>query len=115
MCIWRGMKKLDMGIIAAALMLAFAFGYFFEGMRANEWDIGRFTGAVAADVEDNATNVSREYAWTTALCGIDRRCIDVTVECNGSQILNVTPVSAVVWHSEDWEDPRGGNPESLCR
>lgn len=106
------MKWAGVSLIAVALILAFAVGFYFDELGKLSW--GGLTGAAVQDVDENASNESRMYAWTTALCGLDRRCMDVIVECNGSQILNITPVSNIVWHTEDWEDPRGGNPGKLC-
>ena len=103
------------GFIGVVVLLgtAFAVGFYFEDLGALTWN--RVTGAAIVDLEGNTTNATRHYSWTTALCGLDRRCMDVQVECNGSQIMNVTPVSNLVWHTEEWEDPRGGNPEKLCQ
>lgn len=106
------MKWAELGIVVVGFVLAFAVGMYFEEIKSIEW--GSLTGAAIVEESEESINVSRHYAWTTALCGYDRRCIDVTVECNGSQILNVTPVSNIVWHTEEWEDPRGGNPDQLC-
>lgn len=107
---WLKIVSLCIGIA-----LAFAFGLYFDELQAIDWRAvsGSLTGAAVAEIE-STSNASRVYAWTTALCSADRRCIDVHVECNGSNILNVTPVSNVVWHTDDWSDPRGSNPERLC-
>ncbi len=106
------MKWMEFSIVIVALALAFAVGFYFDELKS--LSRGSLTGAAVQDIDENVNNLPRMYSWTTALCGIDRRCIDVAVECNGSQILNVTPVSNIVWHTEDWDDPRGGNPERLC-
>ena len=106
------MKWIISLLAIVALALAFTTGLYFEELPTFlEWGL---TGAAVQDIS-NSTNSSSMYSWTTALCGTNNRCIDIVVECNGSRILNVTPISAAVWHSEDWVDPRGGNPEQLCR
>ena len=107
------MKWIEFSIVIVALVLAFAVGLYFDELNGLSW--GRLTGAAVQDIDENISDMFRMYSWTTALCGLDSRCIDVHVECNGSQILNVTPVSNIVWHTEDWDDPRGGNPERLCQ
>lgn len=107
---WLKITFLCIGIAAA-----FALGFSFEELQTIDWRTlaGSVTGAAIVETRDNTT-APRTYAWTTALCGGDGRCIDIHVECNGSQILNVTPVSNIVWHTDDWQDPRGGNPGQLC-
>ena len=103
-------------LFGIGIALAFALGFYFEELRAVEWRalVGGITGSAVIETENNESNASRVYAWTTALCGQDKRCIDVHVTFNGSNILNVAPVSNVVWHTDDWQDPRGNNPERLC-
>lgn len=108
-------KRIFAAGMAVLIAGAFVMGLYFEELRestfAQRMGIAGFAVQGAEEAEKNVTQL---YAWSTALCGIDNRCIDVLVACNGTQILNVTPVSRAVWHDDSWEDPRGGNPRELC-
>ena len=105
------MNWLSIIAVVTGLALAFTLGLYVNEIKT--FTIGSVTGLAVAEVSNE--NTTQLYAWTTALCGTDDRCIDVLVHCNGTQILNLTPISAAIWHSEEWQDPRGGNPEALCR
>lgn len=99
-------------LIAGAFMLGWYADEVWESMRASAF--GQRAGIAGFAVLNAEENVTQLYALSTALCGTDNRCIDVLVHCNGTQILNVTPISSLVWHDDGWEDPRGGNPKALC-
>jgi hypothetical protein len=61
-------------------------------------------------------NVIREYTFTKAICNSTNFCQDYLVECRGSSITKMTPVTgAVIQHSAGWKDPRNSSERELCR
>lgn len=90
--------------VVALLGVTFAAGFYLK------------EGQVTARVVQEEQEAEHEfYSSTTALCGNNNACIDITVVCNGSQIVSVTPSSDLVFHRPEWEDPRGGNPVLCAR
>ena len=90
------------GIVVVFVALAFGAGYMLRD--------ARLTGQ---EIQEAQAEEHFKYSWTLALCGTENSCMDVRVECDGSEILSVTPISGIIQHTLDWQDPRGGNPE-LC-
>ena len=107
---------MSMGLVKLGIIGVLLLAAFFGGMYIDE--LAQFLGAgvtgAAVQALSDKENATQLYAWTTALCGTDSRCIDVLVSCNGTQILNVTPISGLVAHDDFWEDPRGEITKELC-
>jgi hypothetical protein len=56
---------------------------------------------------------SKEYTYTTAICNESNECIDVLVECEGGNVISLTPVSELLELGDDFEDFRDP-PEEFC-
>jgi len=98
-------------LILALVMISFGIGYFFKDLASLTGVNIKSTGLAIQGIDDELLPIS--YSWTTALCGNNNKCLDVLVSCNGTSIMNITPISKLVEHEDDWKDPRGGNPD-LC-
>ena len=114
------MGFIKMFIAGVLILLSFGGGFWFnsflDDLDLKSLDALGETGIAGFAVENSEEeNLFIEYTWTTALCGSNNKCLDVLVSCNGTQIMNVTPISKVVEHELGWEDPRAaeGVPD-LC-
>lgn len=83
-------------IFVAALILAFATGFF----------ISRYVGFTGNVVENSVLN---SYSYTKAICNQGNGCLDVSVVCENGKTMSIIPVSGVIQHDENWTDPRENN------
>jgi hypothetical protein len=90
----RAVRLLLLGII-------FLFGVFL-GVLVGK---GRLTG--------NAIDIGENYSYTTAICNVDKQCIDIEVFCSNGQLEKLEPISELVQFDEHWVDPRE-NKTSFC-
>ncbi len=91
--------------IVIFIILAFGAGYFIQKITGTAFAVQQ-TPEIIEDIPEL-------YSWTFALCTKGGRCMDVTAECNGTQVLNIASVTEIGGHDDEWTDPRGGNP-SVC-
>jgi len=87
-------------IVASLIILSFFFGFIFSKIS--------FTGRVVQEQE-----LGKSYTWTKAICNSNNECFDVKIVCEDGNAVSIVPVSRVVQHSSDWEDPRDDS-EKLC-
>ena len=45
------------------------------------------------------------YSYTKAICD-GNSCVDYEIACNGSELVDMKPVTGAVVLPSDWEDPR---------
>jgi len=92
------MKKIIISIILILLIAAVLIAGFF------------IRKSLTGNAIDNQENY---YTYTKALCNDSNYCQDNKIECNGKDVIKITPLTgAVIQHSEDWQDPR--NETELC-
>ena len=60
---------------------------------------------------ENKTNYEGKYTHTRALCQ-GNTCRDYKITCNGSEVLDVAPVTGFITFDEDWKDTR--EEKELC-
>ncbi len=73
-----------------------------------------FRTAITGEVTITDSIVNK-YSYTTAICDGNKTCQDNIVECEGKNIIKISPISgAVVQHDKDWQDPRNNNTNELC-
>ena len=59
-------------------------------------------------------NLSNNYSFTKAICDDEKYCQDHIINCNGNQVISITPITeAVVQFPQNWQDPR--NQEDIDR
>lgn len=47
------------------------------------------------------------HSWTKAICDYeDRLCYDAYIECEGDKIINITPLTRIMYMGREWTDPR---------
>jgi hypothetical protein len=102
--VMRKQQWLRIALIVVLLMLAFGAGYVMRNFMATAFAVQQ-----APEVDETP----EVYSWTFALCTLGGRCMDVTAECNGTQVLNILSVTEIGGHDDGWQDPRGRNP-SVC-
>ncbi|MBM3233265.1 MAG: hypothetical protein FJY98_01730 [Candidatus Liptonbacteria bacterium] len=85
-------------IVLALVVLAFFAGLFVQKVSG--------TGLAIDEKDDEPLH----YTWTFALCTLSGKCMDITVECNGTRVMNTVSVTEIKGNDFGWEDPRGGNP-----
>ena len=62
-----------------------------------------------------ADSIIKKYTYTTAICDGNKLCQDNIVECDGNNLVKITPISgAVVQQPQDWQDPRDNKTKELC-
>lgn len=62
----------------------------------------------------NEDNLSRNYGWTTAVCDDDtRECIDIFVNCSQGKVVDMRPVSNLMYLGKNWSDVR--REKEYCR
>lgn len=59
------------------------------------------TGKAVVSEEEKQYN----YTYTKAVCD-ETHCQDYLITCDGSELLESTPITGMVSHDADWEDPR---------
>jgi len=89
-------------IIALLIALSFLVGFFVNKIS--------FTGRVIQEQQ----LAPEQYYWTKAICNPNNECIDVKVVCENGIAKSVEPVSQIIQHNADWQDPRGNLSEELC-
>ena len=62
-----------------------------------------FVQALPASVSEDGDEVT---IWTRAICNDNGFCIDVEVVCQADRLIDMKPIPAGIYHSDDWEDAR---------
>jgi len=96
------MERKIIVVIIGLIVLSFLAGFFINKIS--------FTGRVVQEQEIKPDF----YYWTKAICNSDNECIDVKVVCENGIAKSVEPVSPLIQHDANWQDPRGNLSEQLC-
>jgi len=58
-------------------------------------------------------DVTTKYSYTKAICNSTNYCEDFEIQCDGKQVVSITPTGSAIQHAQNWQDPRN-KTDKLC-